>query len=453
MRTEDAVSQEEPVGESAVVASDDHPPAPCHLPDRIGVLADRLDDRLLNAVVVIDASHLETWEFEHGAQAFDDVMMSLWRAGRSLRGSVIREEDEVCLDAPGGDTLLIFVSDSRSLDDTVGDQPPSPSALGRLADRVRGAILRASRRHFDAPISDAIDRTRAGAAPIRQPASSDPRREIYRAIRRSRASIRGRATRRQRNRHKAIGSILAGEEISTRYQPIYRLDEGELAAYEALSRPNSSAFDELQEQNLFKVARKAELATELDELCRRLSMRRRPSLEQEQGETQLFINCLPQAFSNPQETIDEVIDSWEQSGRQPSNLVFEINENVSQQQADQILPKIQQLRDRGYQFALDDMGTGTTNLRVLAELEPSYIKMDISLTSGIGDDVKKKALASYLLDLAEASRASLIAEGLETTSDLETVRELGIEYGQGYLLGEPESADTVSGPDHSPNGG
>jgi len=64
--------------------------------------------------------------------------------------------------------------------------------------------------------------------------------------------------------------------------------------------------------------------------------------------------------------------------------------------------------------------------------------MDISLTRGIGENVRKQALASYLLDLADKSDARLIAEGLESERDLETVIELGVDLGQGHLIGKPQ---------------
>ncbi|MFB6352254.1 MAG: EAL domain-containing protein, partial [Bradymonadaceae bacterium] len=204
--------------------------------------------------------------------------------------------------------------------------------------------------------------------------------------------------------------------------------------YEALSRP-AGDFDEQLGLPLFSAARKVELQAELDQLCRNLSVDRRPDLS---AGRKLFVNCLPLAFYESDDALDRLLERWVDRGLTPEQLIFEINEDISQAQADRILPNVRRLRDRGFQFALDDMGTGKTNLRLLAELEPTYIKMDISLTRGIGDNVRKQALASYLLDLAEKSDARLIAEGIETERELETVVELGVTLGQGHLIGRPQ---------------
>src|SRR5690606_7206804 len=107
------------------------------------------------------------------------------------------------------------------------------------------------------------------------------------------------------------------------------------------------------------------------------------------------------------------------------------------EQALRVLPVIRNLRARGYQFALEDVATGAANLRLLADLEPDFIKMDIALTTGIAHSSRKQALASYLLELAQRSNARLIAEGIETEDDLNILLELGVELGQGFLLGRP----------------
>jgi EAL domain-containing protein (putative c-di-GMP-specific phosphodiesterase class I) len=188
-------------------------------------------------------------------------------------------------------------------------------------------------------------------------------------------------------------------------------------------------------------AARAELEGELDQTCRALSVRRRPGLA---ATRKLFINCLPPTFYHPMEDLELLIDAWIADGLSPEQLVFEVTENITHEQAQRILPSIRRLRARGFKFALDDMGTGTTNLRLLTDLEPDYIKMDITLTRGIADSTQKQALARYLLDLGERCGAELIAEGIEGPEDCEMLRDLGFHFGQGFYLGRPQPREQIA---------
>jgi EAL domain-containing protein (putative c-di-GMP-specific phosphodiesterase class I) len=144
------------------------------------------------------------------------------------------------------------------------------------------------------------------------------------------------------------------------------------------------------------------------------------------------------------EDLELLIDAWLDDGLSPEQLVFEITENITHDQAQRILPSVRRLRARGFKFALDDMGTGTTNLRLLTDLEPDYIKMDITLTRGIAHSAQKQALARYLLELGERCGAELIAEGIEGPDDCDTLRSLGFMLGQGFYLGRPQPRESYA---------
>lgn len=386
-------------------------------------LAERVVQRSIVGVLVFDASFLDIWEHRVGAEAFETLLSTFGTAARQMSGQHLRHDDIVCRNAPGGDSILVFLT------------PPRAEDAPDFAD-----IAVRTRSHAKATLPDAdpfepeiIDRVEAGSALIVGRDSVDPRRQIHRAIRRAREHIHQQRQEHVRQTHQLVGSVIAHEGIETRYQPIVHLDSSRTLGFEALSKPTDDFAEQLGAP-LFSAAAEVELQAELDQLCRQLSVERRPALD---SETRLFVNCLPATFYEPTDRLDELLDRWIGDGLAPNQLIFEINENISQAEADRILPTIRRLRQRGFQFALDDMGIGMTNLRLLAELEPTYIKMDLSLTQGIGDNIRKKALASYLLDLAEKSNARLIAEGIETRRELETVVELGVPYGQGHLIGRP----------------
>ncbi len=399
----------------------------------IDELSEEVAQRSCVGLIVVDTVNLEGWERRHGATSFATLMARLAEAAREGRGDTIRSNDRLCLNMPGGDTLLLFLSQPRDH----SENSVSPSLA------VEDVMARFERQLFE-PFSaakltfhEALDSVSMGSAHLLYNTSVDPRREIYRAIRRARADAAVNFEEMQRRRQRVVGHMIAHRKIETMYQPIVALPQRQIVGYEALSRADEADSDELG-VHLFVAAARAELDGELDQACRTLSVDRRPTID---SEKQLFINCLPPTFFEPNRELNQLVDQWLADGHDPGQFVFEITEQISYEQALRIMPAVERLRDQGFLFALDDVGTGAANLRLLADLDPDYIKMDISLTQGIHESQRKQDLAQYLLDLANKSGARLIAEGIEKEEELDTIVELGIELGQGYLLGKPKPAE------------
>lgn len=380
-------------------------------------------------LILLDTSNLGPWERRHGASAFTALMGRLAESATNLQGSAIRNDDVVCMDMPGGDTILLFLSQPRRED----VQPGTLVDLEDVMDRFKRQLFEPFSR-AQMSFQKALDMVAMGSALILHNSSVDPRREIYRAIRRARADATVNYHDMQRRRHRVVGHMIAQRKIKTMYQPIVALPQRQIMGFEALSRAEAGDAERLG-VHLFVAASRAELDGELDQACRTLSIHRRPQMDEK---TKLFINCLPPTFFEPNRELDELIARWRGDGLSPDQLVFEITEQITHEQAIRIMPTVRRLRDQGYLFALDDVGTGAANLRLLADLEPEFIKMDISLTMGIGTSQRKKNLAGYLLELANKSSARLIAEGIETEDDLDALVEMGVELGQGYLLGRPQ---------------
>ncbi|MGH8171867.1 MAG: EAL domain-containing protein, partial [Rhodanobacteraceae bacterium] len=91
----------------------------------------------------------------------------------------------------------------------------------------------------------------------------------------------------------------------------------------------------------------------------------------------------------------------------------------------------------GVRLAIDDAGAGFASLRHVLRLEPDFIKLDMSITHGIDAQIRHQSLASALLTFANGTSASIVAEGIETQGELDTLRRLGVTYGQGHYLGFP----------------
>lgn len=399
--------------------------SPLH--DHIEDLARSVEDRSCVGLVVMDACDLGAWERQYGAAAFESLMNRLAHAVECMRGTAIRKDDVVCLDAPRGEAIVVFLSAPREYAD------------GPTVD-FENIVKRIKREFYDYFESSewwfhqALERVSVGSAFIIRNDSVNPHREIYRAIRKAQIDAQVNHREAQRQRHRVVGHMIAQRKISTLYQPILSIQTGEIVGYEALSRAEPSDAQRLG-VHLFVAAAKAELDGELDQTCRALSVRRRPILE---SSRKLFVNSLPPTFYEPMKDLEAILMAWESDGLLPEQLVFEITETITREQLNQILPSVRKLKKRGYQFAVDDVGTGTANLQLIADLDPDYIKMDITLTRGIAKSSRKQDLASYLLDLARRCDAELIAEGIEDDADRQVIVDLGVHLGQGFLLGRPE---------------
>lgn len=394
-------------------------------------LAEMVSSHRCVGVILLDTNNLGPWERRHGSAAFTTLMGRLAETASKMKGDSVRSADVLSLDRVGGDTILHFLSQPRNEESIPGVTIDLEEVMERFKRRLFEPFAAAQMIYHQA-----LDKVSLGSALILHNSSVDPRREIYRAIRRARTDAAANYTEMQRRRHRVVGHMIAQRKIQTVYQPIVELKERQVLGYEALSRADAQDAERLG-VHLFVAASRAELDGELDQACRSLSVRRRPELREDR---KLFLNCLPPTFYEPNRELEKLIDQWLSEGHSPGQLVFEVTEQITHDQALRIMPTVQRLRGEGFLFALDDVGTGAANLRLLAELEPEYLKMDIGLTVGIAESERKQELARYLLELARKSEAKLIAEGIETDEDLQTLIGLGVELGQGYLLGRPAAA-------------
>ncbi len=118
-------------------------------------------------------------------------------------------------------------------------------------------------------------------------------------------------------------------------------------------------------------------------------------------------------------------------------LVLELTEHSVVKNYPDLVDHLGSLRARGVRIAMDDTGTGYSGLQQLLAVSPEIVKLDRSLIAGIGDDSARRALTLSMLSFTEEIGATIVAEGIETADDFETLRSLGVQWGQGYHLGRP----------------
>ncbi|HEK1687769.1 TPA: EAL and GGDEF domain-containing protein [Pseudomonas putida] len=232
----------------------------------------------------------------------------------------------------------------------------------------------------------------------------------------------------------ALSAILAQRSIHSLFQPIICLSERRILGYEALSRgPSNSPLH--SPLNLFAIARQAGRLSELEVLCRENACRRFSELGLE---GKLFLNVSPESLLEPHYPSGRTLKMLEQVGLQPSRVVIELTEQTPTDDFQLLSNALHHYRDMGFSIALDDLGAGYSSLRLWSELRPDYVKIDRHFIDGIHQDPLKREFVGSILQIARASKAQVIAEGIELDEELTVLADMGVDLLQGYLLGRPQ---------------
>ncbi len=120
-----------------------------------------------------------------------------------------------------------------------------------------------------------------------------------------------------------------------------------------------------------------------------------------------------------------------------AQTVVEITENAVIDDFAHMREVVRRLRESGFRIAIDDAGAGYAGLQTMVEIEPDFIKLDMSLTRGIESSIVKQKLVGTLRDFCRQACITLVAEGIETRAQLDALLALGIDYGQGFLFAHP----------------
>jgi EAL domain-containing protein (putative c-di-GMP-specific phosphodiesterase class I) len=227
---------------------------------------------------------------------------------------------------------------------------------------------------------------------------------------------------------KALGASLAAGSFRFVYQPIVRVADNALFAYEALCRPTHEGFRHVGE--LIETAVRTGRIRELGRSLRRIVVEPMPQLP---PQVALFVNLHPQDLGD-----DELLEAETHLARWASRVVLEVTETEAIRDYDRARKRILALRERGFRVALDDLGSGYSSLNLLAQLEPDFVKLDIELVRGVRHAGRTARLVKHLVEFCRGEGFTTVAEGIETTEEFEAVAELGVDLVQGFLLARPQ---------------
>lgn len=227
--------------------------------------------------------------------------------------------------------------------------------------------------------------------------------------------------------------VLEQRKVTTLYQPIVDLREGTMYGYEALSRgPSDSSLH--SPLAMLRAADHFGLQARIEQLCVETAVR---GFVARRLAGKLFVNIRPARLFDPFFKPEKLAGFLNSAGLSPRRLVLEITESDPVVEYSAMADLVGSLRDVGIEMAMDDLGEGFSSLRLWSELKPSYVKIDKHFISGLNQDPVKLQFVRSLQQIAEKSQSHIVAEGIEMVSELAMVKDLGIAFGQGYLLGRP----------------
>jgi EAL domain-containing protein (putative c-di-GMP-specific phosphodiesterase class I) len=224
------------------------------------------------------------------------------------------------------------------------------------------------------------------------------------------------------------------------FQPIVELATGELHEYECLFRPVMPMLP----QSITAIVHAGidtERSVELDAFIVQRILWRIAELAPagEAATGRYAINVTPASLLAARFDPAHLASVVREAGLSPRQITVECTEQQAVANPEQLVRRVKELRRLGFGFAVDDAGAGYASFTLIAALRPSIIKIDREIVHGIGNKKgdAKQALVEAFVSFGRRIGARLVAEGIENRRDLAMLATLGVQYGQGYLLGRP----------------
>lgn len=385
-----------------------------------------LDTTTYLSCITIQIKELSKIEYQYGSNAYIYLWSRITDLLKEIKETEFRKEDIMVVDIYDPDTYVLFLSAPRK------NNTQLLYHLETISERLR-VLLEKEIFYLFHPYLKELSRPHIGyALEIKNPMVSNMR-IIMRLINNSKSMGKFMATKRQYLSKYNLQKIIIEEKLTTVFQPIVDLQNLEVFGYEALSRgPEDSEFSD--PTILFMIASECGLSFELDRLCRHMALIRVPELSTDK---KIFVNTLGMTIHDPEFRGIYLKELLKDLDIKPENVIFEISEKLAIDNYEIFRGALKDYNDIGIVHAGDDFGTGYSDLERIMELNPGYLKIDISFIRDIHKSYIKQEIVRAMVSLANRIRSQIIVEGIETREEYEKLRELKVPFGQGYLFARP----------------
>ena len=223
--------------------------------------------------------------------------------------------------------------------------------------------------------------------------------------------------------HDQIAQIIDTQQFHPVFQPIVDLSTGAVVGVEALTRFTAEPMQ--SPDKWFAAAATVGLGTELELATLERAIAHLPEIP---PRAYLSLNVSPAVLADAAPLLRSV---------DGTRVVVEVTEHEVVEDYDTLTAATAELRARGVRFAIDDAGAGYSSLSHVLRLLPDIVKIDMSITQGVDEDLARQALARALVDFGGKLGVTIVAEGVETVGELRMLAGLGVACGQGYFLAKP----------------
>lgn len=379
-----------------------------------------LERRGRMTVLYIEFVRYSKLEEIYGWEKLDEVLQTTAQAVRDFYDQRQGGEENLQMVSHTGDDDFIFFT----------DLPEQVELAERRINEITEALQEHVRDRIEAAHGEDIAglfEIYVGSATLFRNPKIRPERAIYRGIREAAAAARGVESRERSRKVADLKETIREGAVYIVYHPIVVTETKEIYGYEALARGQRRGLR--SPEVLFGVAEEANLIWELSRLCRRKAVEGMDThLSPDQF---LFINIDPHDFRDP---TFRYLDDDEMDVARPGQIVLEITERTAITDYPTFQGYLKEFRDRGFRFAVDDAGSGYAGLGSIANLAPDFIKLDISLISGIDANFMKQNLVDTMVQFANDHGIKVIAEGVEREEEYQTVKQIGVHFTQGFLF-------------------
>jgi diguanylate cyclase (GGDEF)-like protein/PAS domain S-box-containing protein len=238
---------------------------------------------------------------------------------------------------------------------------------------------------------------------------------------------------------------LAAGQLSVAYQPLFDLNTQRITGFEALARWDHPELGLVSPLTFIGVAEDAGLMVPLTDFMLRSACRQLREWQQRHAcdaELNMHVNVSGNDIAHPA-FVARVTSALVDARLQPQHLTLELTENILMKRLEAALPMLKELRRLGVCLSVDDFGTGYSSLQHLSNLPVNSLKIDRAFISKMHDDSNEAAIVRAVIMLGKSLGKVIIAEGIETEDQLEQLRQMGCEGGQGYLLSRPLGAELI----------
>jgi diguanylate cyclase (GGDEF)-like protein/PAS domain S-box-containing protein len=406
------------------------------LNDRIEhALARRASDKNVMALLFCDLDGFKNINDAHGHQVGDETL----RVVSQRLASAVRPEDTVA--RIGGDEFVVLCEGLEDMTDAAV-----------VASRVRAAAsapFTAGALTLDVTVSigvavASVDDHDASADTLLRDADE----AMYKAKRQGPNVIelfdeQLRVVAKSRLRLLAeLHSAVEDDQLRLHYQPVVSLDDEKVVGLEALLRWEHPHLGLVAPDDFVPFAERSGLITGIGawvmgEACRQASEWRRTEPHRA---LDMAVNVSARQLAQGAGLVESTRLALRDSGLDPTSVVLEVTESALVDDAEAALRVLKELKTLGVRIAIDDFGTGYSSLVYLKRFPVDLLKIDRSFIAGLGLNKDDDAIVRSVIELAHAFGIDAVAEGIETWEHLEILRDLGCDFGQGYLWSPPQPA-------------